>query len=163
MCDSADIRCNLDETPWPIDANAVTEIYSSHCLEHLKNPFAALLEITRIAQVGAMVVIRVPDALSEGAMIPGHHSVLSEVYFRNLLEHFPDPKWKELGKILAITEIISLPDYTWFPKARQSRLFKDWTDEEIMDWVPRTCHEREFRFRAVENLGVAISSATEVA
>lgn len=145
--ESADIRCDLNSFPWPIASGVVTELYSSHCLEHLRSPTKALPEIARICQVGATVTIRVPDAISEGAMIAGHESVLSEVYFRNLLEHFPDESWSILGKILSIEEIRSLPDYTWFPRARECPLFAAWTDDQIMHWIPRTCHEREFVFQ----------------
>jgi len=144
--ESADIVCDLNAVPWPIEDGVVEEVYSSHCLEHLSNSIAALCEIARICKVGAKVVVRVPDPNSEGSFVSGHKTAIGEVFLRNVLEHFPGECWTRDDKILRLESVVRLPDPTWFPRARESHLFSEWTDDEIMLWVPRTCHEGEFTF-----------------
>lgn len=146
LAGAADIQHDLNWCPWPIDTDTVDEVYSSHCMEHLREPIVALFEISRICMVGAKVTIRVPDAMSEGAMTSGHRGVLGEVFFRNVLEHFPPPDFKRLGKILRLAEVEPRADATWFPRARHASIFRDYSDLDILRWVPRACHEVEFRF-----------------
>ena len=146
QCESADIRHDLNVFPWPIADDSVNEVYSSHCLEHVHSPNLFLAEICRIGRLEASVIIRVPDAMSESAMVPGHTCVMGEVAFRNLLQHFPE-MFPHPTHILAIEGINRRSDVTWFPRARSSRLFQHYSDEEIMMWVPRTCHEIEVLLR----------------
>lgn len=144
QCDGADIKHNLDWLPWPIEADSVDEVYSSHCLEHLKHPSTAIVEVSRICKIGATVILRMPDPMSEGAMVHGHRGTIGEVWFRNVLEHFPLPDFAKLGKTLRLETVTPRADHTWFPRARQSQVFNEWTDLDILRFVPRTCHENEF-------------------
>lgn len=144
---SADIIHDLDETPWPIGTNTVTEIYSSHCFEHLKDPTAALKEVARICVAGTRFELRVPHPNSEVAMIPGHIHVISETYLVNALHHFPDGDWKDIGKILHLEGYSLVGDPLWLPRARQCRHLQNWKDTEIMEWIPRTCFETRFQLR----------------
>jgi len=148
-CPTADINHNLDVYPWPVPDDSVSRVYSSHCMEHLDNPVGAFEEISRICTVGALVVIRVPDPMSEGAMCNGHKGVIGETMIRNMFEHFTDT-WGGKDKILKLMSASKRPDPTWFPRARRNPLFEKWTDEDIMNWLPRTSHENEFNFRVVE-------------
>ena len=148
--EGADIVHDLNEPPWPFSDNSVDEVYSSHCLEHLDDPLSALLEIGRICRVGSLVVLRLPDPLSEGAMVYGHNHTIGEVVLRNMLEHFPSDKWWDIGKILKLNHVEPRADPTWFHRARDSRLFIEWSDEEILAFIPRTCHENEFTFEVIE-------------
>jgi SAM-dependent methyltransferase len=144
LIETADIQHDLDSLPWPIRDDAVEELYSSHCIEHLRDPNAVLVEIARICRPGAKVVLRVPATTSDGAMCPGHLHVLGETWFRNAVDLIPLPGFAQLGKRLLVRAVRHRPDPIWFPRARQSRLFTGWTDEEIMVWLPHTCHETEF-------------------
>lgn len=148
--DGADWFVNLDNAPWPIETNSVDEVYSSHCLEHLSDPVQTLREITRISRVGSLVTIRVPDSQSEGMFTSQHKSCVSENFMRNILEHFRHDNFPVEGKSLVIESVVKNPCPIWFPRARASDRFRDWTDEEIMTWIPRTCHENEFTLRVVE-------------
>lgn len=56
----ADVIHNLDEFPYPFEDGQFQEITSSHCLEHLNDPFATMAEIYRIAAPGASITIQVP-------------------------------------------------------------------------------------------------------
>lgn len=145
QCDGADVKHNLNWMPWPFaEADTVDEIYSSHCLEHLKHPTAAIGEIVRLCKIGAKVVIRTPDPLSEGAMVAGHIGTIGEVWFRNVLEHYPIVEFAKYGKRLRLESVTPRADHTWFPRARQAQIFNEYSDLDILRFVPRTCHENEF-------------------
>lgn len=59
-----DVRCNLEETPWPWDSDSVEEIRMAHVLEHLgQSPqvfIGVMKELYRVCRHGARVYIRVP-------------------------------------------------------------------------------------------------------
>lgn len=145
-----DIRHDLDVVPWPFESNSVSEVYSSHCLEHLDDPIATLREIARVCRVGAAVVIRVPDSMSELMFVRGHKSCVSEGFMLNTLVHFESDNFPVDGKRLRIIAVNKRPCPIWFPRAKDSGLFKGWTDQQIMTWIPKTCHENEFVLKVEE-------------
>ena len=55
-----DVRHDLERFPYPFANDEFDLIESDHCLEHLRDPFAVMREIHRIAKPGARVTIRVP-------------------------------------------------------------------------------------------------------
>lgn len=142
----ADVVHDLNVTPWPFPDESVDELYSSHCIEHVNCAISFLREVARICKVGALVEIRCPDACSEMAMVHGHRGVVSLNCMRHADTVFPELFWVGERRLSLIDVEIGGDDY-WFPKARESHLFKDWTDEEIMTWIPRTRHENRFKFR----------------
>lgn len=56
----ADVRHDLDERPYPFATGSADEIFASHVLEHLRDPFAAMAEFRRILAPGGRLTIRVP-------------------------------------------------------------------------------------------------------
>ena len=68
-----DIIHNLDNYPWPFPSNYFEEIYSRDSIEHLKDLYRAMQEISRISKNGAIVRIIVPYWHSSGAFYPNHH------------------------------------------------------------------------------------------
>jgi hypothetical protein len=153
-CATADVVCDLNELPWPIADDSVTDLYSAHCLEHLQYgpegfvPVAR--EIARICRLEAYIEIRVPDACGEMAMCPTHTTVISINMMLHATSVFPEIYWPPSQlKRLILVGITPGADAYWFPRARKSPLFAGWTDEEIMTWVPRTRHENRF-FLTVE-------------
>ncbi len=54
------VRHDLDLFPYPFADNEFDRVESDHCLEHLRDPFAVMREIHRIAKPDAPVIIRVP-------------------------------------------------------------------------------------------------------
>lgn len=141
---------DLNQFPWPFEDDSVDEVYTAHCIEHVNDPHPFLFEIARICHIDAKVVIRAPDPMGEMCFVTGHNHAVGEVWFRNLLTHFPKDFWHG-PKILQLDFVERRADATWFPRARQSRLFKKWTNDEIMSFVPRTCHENEFRLTVIAN------------
>ncbi len=145
MLPGADVVHNLDVMPWPFEDGSIDELYSAHCIEHVKCPISFLREVARICKIGAKVEIRCPDAMGEMAMVAGHIGVVSINMIRHANHVFPDIFWVGDHRLTLVETKIGPDDY-WFPMARRSHLFKDWTDDEILTWVPRTRHENCFHF-----------------
>lgn len=143
--ESADIRHDLNVLPWPIESDSVDAVYTSHCIEHVRCPVQFIYEICRVCKVGATVEIRCPDACSEMAMTAGHEHVLSINNVRHM-DIFPELWWAGQQKRLRhVRTDIGADDY-WFPMARANKLFRNWTDADILTWLPRTRHENQFHF-----------------
>lgn len=139
----AHLQVNLDEFPYPLPDNSVNEVYSSHCLEHLKHPYSVFKEICRICAVGTFVVIKVPHPFNPMAMCPGHEHVISQDMIDHF-SHFPEINlWEE--KKLVYKNTILRPTIH-FAEARRLSTFSKLTDDQIMKFVPGTCHESEFQF-----------------
>ncbi len=66
-----DVVHNLDEFPYPFADESFEEIFASHVLEHLKDPFAAMREWRRLLKPGGKLIIRVPH-FSRGFTHPDH-------------------------------------------------------------------------------------------
>ena len=141
---TADIVHDLNEAPWPIDDNAVAELYTAHCIEHTADVHVFINEVCRICEVGANVEIRCPDAMSESAMCGGHRFTFTQTDIRHF-DDFPERWWRG-EKRLHLQGLERMPDPVYFPLARSSLHCRHLSDEEIMLWVPRTCHEIGFRF-----------------
>lgn len=143
--DVADIKHDLNILPWPIADGQVDAVYSSHCIEHVTSPIDFIREIARICRVGASVEIACPDSQSDMAMCAGHISTFSQTQVRHF-EEFPQIWFGGLLRKLTLRTTEYGRDHFWFDKARSSGLFVGWTDEDIMNWVPRTKHENRFKF-----------------
>lgn len=146
VCPTANIVHDLDVMPWPIESGTVDEVYSAHCIEHVANQTAFCREVARICKVGATVEIRCPDAASEMAMCPGHSAVWSINCVRHMDHVFPEMHWTGCERRLRLVNIEPGADDYWFPMARRNPLFKDWSDGDILTWIPRTRHENRFHF-----------------
>ena len=146
----ADIRHDINQTPWPFDDQSVDEVYSSHCVEHVSSFVGFIREVARICKIGASAELRCPDSMSDMAMCPGHTHVISVNCVRHASEIFLESHWKDSRRMLSLVGISAIPDDYWFPMARSSRLFNGWTNEEIMMWIPRTRHENRFCFIVTE-------------
>lgn len=147
---TADVVHDLNATPWPIEADTVDAVYSSHCLEHLDCPFAVLNELVRICRVGADIEIRVPHPASQMAMVAGHKHVFSPLQAINVDRHFPENFWKERKRLKL--EGIDYAPTLLLEEAKQELPFLRGVDNRaIMRWIPGTCHESRFHYRCVEN------------
>ena len=149
-CPEADIRCDLDVTPWPLADGSVDELYTAHCIEHVKCPISFLREVARICRVGATVEVRCPDACGEMAMVAGHEHVVSIDVMRHMDSVFPETFWAGQPRRLKLLSIEPGCDDFWFPMARANPLFKAWSDADILTWLPRTRHENRFHLRVIE-------------
>jgi len=149
MLTCADIVHNLNDAPWPIEDASVDEVYTSHCIEHVKCPFVFVREICRICKVGAKVEIRCPDSMSDMALCAGHEYTFSMSQVRHFAE-FPAVWFNGDRKLTLVNQSWS-SDPFFFNLARSNPIFNGWTDEDITLWIPRTRHENIFIFR-VDNV-----------
>lgn len=142
ICERADIRWDLNDTPWPLADDSVQDLYSSHCLEHVKDSNAALHEIARVCKVGAHIEIRVPHPGSGMALCTGHHHILSPQQMENSCIHFPDEFFPDKKLVLLRTEY---GPTTWLADAKREMPFlRKLPDHIIMKYIPNTCHESIF-------------------
>ena len=72
---------DLNKKRWPWKGGNVEEIITSHALEHLRDPLAALNECHRILRPGGSITVIVPHAAGYMANSPGHYSVFSAMWF----------------------------------------------------------------------------------
>jgi len=140
---NADVVMNLDREHLPYEDATVSEVYSSHCLEHLDNVWHTIHEICRVCKVGAKVTIKVPHYNNPMAMCPGHRHVISELMVNHFKE-FPE-MWKGRERKLVERGLIRRPS-SFFAEARSLKCYLEMTDDQIMKFVSGTCHESEFIF-----------------
>lgn len=146
----SDIQYNLSDIPWPLENESVDEIYSSHWLEHMEHPNTVIHEIVRVCKLGANILIKVPFPLSDMCMRDDHKHVFSPVQAINMDVHFPQEFWKTKHR-LKLTNIKYEPSIL-LPEAKNELPFiRDLSDEVIMKWIPRTCHECCFYYTVIVN------------
>jgi len=68
---SPDVLHDLNDLPYPFADGAFDLIESSHNLEHLNDPFAAMTEMHRLLVPGGTLIIKVPH-FSRGLTHPDH-------------------------------------------------------------------------------------------
>lgn len=142
-------RLGVNGVRLPFPDDSVDELYSSHCLEHVKNIPGVLREIARVCKLGAAVEIRVPHFLSQLAMCAGHRHVVSELQIQNWCVDFVDEWWAGNSKRL---RWLSSEQIRWAERYdRAAILFPTWSEKDIMDFIPGCCHEVRFHFDVIES------------
>lgn len=150
LCDVADVRHDLNVRPWPFADDSVDALYSSHCLEHLSAIMDVLYEIARICKVGAAIELRVPHPSSDLAMVWDHRHVYGPIAAINNETYFPHEVWPN-SKRLKLISIEYGPSILLEEAKRELPFLAGLSDEVIMKYVPRTCHECIFHYMAVIN------------
>ena len=83
----ADIIHDLNVYPYPIEDNAVDQIYAKHIIEHLDDPRGFLRELWRILKPGGTAFIETPHFSSYAAYSePQHKLFYSYFMFPTLLK-----------------------------------------------------------------------------
>lgn len=85
-----DVVHNLNQRPWPFEANQFSAVYASDVIEHLDDTVATMEEIHRVCERGAIVHINVPHFSSPGAFTdPTHRRYFGALTFDYFAEgHF---------------------------------------------------------------------------
>ena len=124
-----DLRCDLEELPWPWADNSVTEIQLIHVLEHLGQSTDVYLdiirEIYRVCQHGARIRIVVPhyrhelffdDPTHVRAITPMGIQLFSQRLNRMWIEQgvANSPLGLHLGVNLELKNTIFYPSQDWF-------------------------------------------------
>lgn len=148
--DVADIQHDITDYPWPIEDDLVTEVYSSHCIEHIPDPMKMLREIARVGVLGCRVEIRCPHPISDLAMVWDHRHTFSPIAAWNADQYFPHEHW--FGpKRLKLQHIEYRPSILLGEARRELPFLRGLSDEVVMKWIPRTCHECCFHYVVVGN------------
>lgn len=136
----AEIVVDFDapEMRLPFDDNSVADVYSSHCLEHVRELRRLVKEIARVCQIGARIEIRVPHWGSSMAMCHDHKQAIAEAQADHWCNSAVEYWLGGTGKRLSLYETQYVPSHC-FAEAKQ--LQPTWTDEQIYRYMPDTCHE----------------------
>jgi hypothetical protein len=148
LCATADVRCDLERDPLPFPDDSVAEVYSSHTLEHLAHHHHVLHEVARVCHVGASVELRVPHWLSDMALCAGHRCTVGPTQVRHWTQDFVADWWAGCAKRLDLVRTEYVPSASF---AEGQTLFAWLTDEQVMRFVPGTCHEIRYFFRVIDH------------
>ena len=91
------IKCNLEKEILPFGDNSVSEIYSSHCFEHLDSMRHVFSQMVRVCKNGAKIEIWTPHFSNPMAMCYGHKVVWSETQWMQMCGEFKHV-WFDLKK-----------------------------------------------------------------
>lgn len=59
----ADVHCDLEDVPWPFEADQCQRVLASHVFEHLDDIEAVLRECARVLRPGGVLTVRHPIGL----------------------------------------------------------------------------------------------------
>lgn len=88
--EGVDYVCDIERDALPFEDTSVSDVFSSHCLEHLRDPERFFREIGRVAKDGACVEIWTPYAFSNGAFMFSHLQFLTEDHYAHMCILFPE-------------------------------------------------------------------------
>jgi SAM-dependent methyltransferase len=74
----------------PFEDNSVSQVFSSHCFEHLVEHSFILREITRVSRNGAIVEIWIPYLKNNDAFLAGHKTFWSENLWKHICLYYDD-------------------------------------------------------------------------
>lgn len=150
LIDSADVRHDLNVTPWPFADESVDQIYSSHCIEHVEDPSVFLNECARIGKVGCTIEIRCPSPFSQMAYVMGHRHIFSLQNARNMDIHFPHLFWTGKRRPRLKSHHLNASEMLAWAK-KDLPFLRGLPDDKIMAWIPGTAHEAVFTYEVELN------------
>jgi len=148
-----DVQFDFDDLTWkklPYADEAVLAVSSSHCFEHLKSDTlkAVLWEICRVMPVGGVFELTMPHWNHNAAMLDTHLRTIGEDQVRHWSDTAIDYWWKgSPRRLLHHTTNRHASEYL----AEARPLFPLMNDQQIMRFIPDTCHEIVFHFTVIGN------------
>ncbi|BAY62448.1 hypothetical protein NIES22_25220 [Calothrix brevissima NIES-22] len=85
-----DYVLNLETDNLPLADRSVDYVYSSHCLEHLKDPTKIFTEISRVCVDGAKLELWTPYAWENSAFIIDHKLFFNEDHYLHICVWYVD-------------------------------------------------------------------------
>lgn len=151
LLDLADVKMDLEQVgrgvrKLPFADDSVSEVYSSHCLEHVRVLHGVLQEICRVCHKGAKVTLITPHWGQSMAMCPGHVHTISE----QMVDHWEDYAADWYGdskKMLRLTGRSYRPTKHF---SESKELFPHFTDEQVYRYIQNTCHDITHVFEVVD-------------
>lgn len=142
----ADIAVDLELGQLPFDSGSVARVYSSHCLEHIRNVTGVMQEILRVCKIGAIFILKQPHWLQQMAMCFDHKHVISEDQVRLWCQHseldFPDGNKR--FKLIDVRYVAG-GDF-----AELRGMHPTWTAKQVAKYAPGASHECVFVMQCVE-------------
>jgi predicted SAM-dependent methyltransferase len=141
---TVDVVLDFERHPLPYADDSVAEVYSAHCLEHLRNHRPLLNEICRVCPVGAPVQIRLPHWLGPLVMTVGHYHTISD-HEVGLWTSHPECFFTGRKKLVEDRPRRHYQPEVYFHEFRP--LFpKTFSDELLQRLIPGCCHEVHYFF-----------------
>lgn len=82
---AADVIHDLDDLPYPFEADSFDEVIGRHVIEHVKEPMAVMCELHRITRAGGVVKLVAPHWTNpDFATDLTHRNHLNSYSFRNM-------------------------------------------------------------------------------
>lgn len=112
-----DYVMDIEREDIPLPARSASHIFSSHCLEHLRDPMRFFAEIGRLARDGAEAEIWTPYAYSNGAYMFSHLNFLTEDHYAHMCILFPEEyyqlthsywTWREVTYVLLPHTVVEI-------------------------------------------------------
>ncbi len=144
----ADVVIDFETGVLPFPDDSVTEVFSSHCLEHVKTYSRLLHEVVRVCVLGARVELRVPAWNSSMAMCCGHCHTISPQQVQHWVKDATQDWWQGCKKRLALVSTEVIPSSV-FPAAQAA--FPNLTREQVLQFVPDSAHEIVYVLKVVPN------------
>jgi predicted SAM-dependent methyltransferase len=101
-----DYIVDFENEKLPFPDNSVSEIYSYHCLEHLRNPSHVFSEFGRVCKDGAKIEIWTPYAFSNAAFMPDHKFFFAEDIYYHICCWYQDFWYKIINSYWHVKEFI---------------------------------------------------------
>ncbi|MEW6126543.1 MAG: class I SAM-dependent methyltransferase [Acidobacteriota bacterium] len=118
---AADVIHDLDELPYPFEADSFDEIIGRHVIEHVKDPLAVMCELHRITRAGGIVKLVAPHWTNpDFATDLTHRNHLNSYSFRNLtadravFEFYTDARFKQKLVRVTVLNLWHLFGLEWF-------------------------------------------------
>jgi SAM-dependent methyltransferase len=114
----ADIVCDLDAYPYPIEDAAFDQILMQDVIEHIAEPYRLMAELHRIARPGARIHLRTPHFSSVLAYgDPTHRHYFSAMAIRSLAEpgfaHYTETRFSVVDVTLDLWLPFRLTGVAW--------------------------------------------------
>ena len=92
----------LDVHGLPFDSDSVAALYTSHCIEHIRNLRPLMREILRVVKVGGTITIHVPHWFHNMALCYDHKQVIGHDQIKHWTAggHNTDFWWAGIDKKL---------------------------------------------------------------
>lgn len=85
-----DYIVDMDKEQIPLPPGSASHVFSSHCLEHVREPMRFFSEIARLLRDGGEAEIWTPYAYSNGAYMFSHVNFLTEDHYSHMCILFAD-------------------------------------------------------------------------
>ncbi|MEA5582846.1 class I SAM-dependent methyltransferase [Nodularia harveyana UHCC-0300] len=140
-----DYIVNFETELLPLANNSVDYVYSSHCLEHLKDPTKIFAEISRVCIDGAKLELWTPYAWENSAFIIDHKLFFNEDHYLHICVWFVDFWRKILNATWILTEFTFIIEPQILVELYENKISLDFALKYYKGIVKEFCANIEVR------------------